>query len=200
MRSDAFGAAALSVTRLTVIPAISPHWQTPSLCIFQHKKKKRVAFQTCLKRFIISTTTNRQRRKGGGLHGTEAGKRVQPRYISSQEIVGGHLYFITMISSFHLPLAALPLSLIAVFSISRKLVHLCSTTLPNNASEEKKMLIVGDTERGRCVRTTASPNINMSLVQWWLIDAAVIKTNVVVSFDFTNIKNYVINQKRKICM
>lgn len=35
-------------------------------------------------------------------------------YISSQEIVRGHLYFITMISSFHLLLTTLPLSLIAV--------------------------------------------------------------------------------------
>lgn len=48
---------------------------------------------------------------------------------ANQQIVRGHLYFITMISSFHLPLTAFPLSLIAVFSISRKLVHLCSTTL-----------------------------------------------------------------------
>lgn len=54
---------------------------------------------------------------------------MRPRNISSQAIVRGHLYFITIISSFHLPLTASSLSLIAVFSISRKLVHLCSTTL-----------------------------------------------------------------------
>lgn len=82
-------------------------WQLQSF-LFQHKKKKpnknRVAVKTCLK-----GSSSPQQQTDRGERRRNTAQQLANMNVSIQEIVRGHLYFTTMISPFHLLLAALPL-------------------------------------------------------------------------------------------
>lgn len=102
-----------------------------SVSTFKKRKKKRgLHFRPAWK--VHHRHNNKQAEEKEGERGYMA-QQLANMYISSQEIVRGHLYFITMISSFHLLLAALPLSLIAVFLYLRNWFiyapQPCQTTL-----------------------------------------------------------------------
>lgn len=121
------------------------------------KKKNRVAVKTCLK-----GSSSPQQQTGRGERRRNTAQQLANMNVSSQEIVRGHLYFTTMISPFHLLLAALPaFSLIAMCFISKKLLHFCSTTLPidSTVGKRKKMFM----ERDMCKKITASTKTIMSL-------------------------------------
>lgn len=109
-------------------------WQLQSF-LFQHsrqeKKIKRLAFETCLK---ASSALKQQKGREEG----NKGWRCSSWYHVRQEIVRGHICFITVMSSFHLLLAACSPSLIAVYFTSKKSAPLWSTTPPNDTTEGKK--------------------------------------------------------------